>query len=156
MTTPTPPTPPSPHPLGPDAPDKDYVGLAAAGMACGISWGTAVICTALWAVRSLQVGAPAATTPDLSSPAANLLLTGTVGGLLLAGIITWRWLTPVGSTYRQGGLSVVAAFATLVVSMLAMPVDGLLGRWGLLGLAVLFAAAGWRMARRARRRLAEL
>ena len=147
----TDPSPHSPHPLGSDAPDKDYVGLAVAWMSSGITSGTAVIAATLWAVRSMMVDAAPSTTPDLNSPAANLLLTGTLAGILLAAVVTWRFLAPVGSTYRQGGLSMVAAFATIVVSLLAMPVDLLIGRWGVLGLATLFALLAWRLARRARR-----
>lgn len=120
-------------------------------MAAGISAGAALTTGTLWAVRSILIGAAPATTPDLSSPAANLLLLGTFGGILLAAIVTWRILAPVGSTYRQGGLSMVSGFATFVVSMVALPVDVLVGRWGLLGLAAVFGfLASW-FAGRARR-----
>ena len=124
-----------PHPLGPDAPRRDFVGLAFVAMGCGIASGTAVIAVALWAVRSLLVGAPASDTPNLDSMAANVLLIGTAGGILFAAVVTWRLLHPVGSTYRQGGLSIVAGFATLVVSLVAVPVNIVAGRWGLLILA---------------------
>lgn len=150
----TAPPPSTPHPLGPDAPDRDYVGLAFAGMASGALAGLATMSAALFGVRSLQVGAAAPSaaataTPDLGSPAAMLLFLGTIGGLLTAAVVTWRHLAPIGSTYRQGGLSMVTAFGTLVLALVAFPVDGLLGRWGLLGLALLAAAGTRVMGRRA-------
>jgi hypothetical protein len=149
MTTP----PASPNPLGPDAPERDYVPLAFNGMAFGILVGTGVISAFLWAVRSLQAGAPPSDTPDLSSPAAILLLIGTPVGMLAAAVLTWRALAPVGSTYRQGGLAMVSAFATLVVSLLAAPLDMAFGRVGLLGLlgaCGLLAWLFWRRVERAR------
>jgi hypothetical protein len=149
MTTP----PASPNPLGPDAPERDYVPLAFNGMAFGILVGTGVISAFLWAVRSLQAGAPPSDTPDLSSPAAILLLIGTPVGMLAAAVLTWRALGPVGSTYRQGGLAMVSAFATLVVSLLAAPLDMAFGRVGLLGLLAacgLLAWLFWRRVERAR------
>lgn len=142
--------PPSPHPLGADAPTTDHVGLAFAGLAAGVSSGTALTTGTLWAVRSILIGSAPAATPNLNSPAANLLLLGTFGGVLLAAVVTWRLLSPVGSTYRQGGLSMVSGFATFVVSMVALPVDVLVGRWGLLGLSAVFGFLALRFARRAR------
>ena len=143
----------SPNPLGSDAPERDYVPLAFNGMAFGILAGTGVISAFLWAVRSLQVGAPMADTPDLGSPAAILLLIGTPAGMLIAALLTWRVLAPVGSTYRQGGLALVSAFATLVVSLTAAPVDMAFGRMGLVALSAccgLLAWLFWRRAERAR------
>ncbi|MDH5316374.1 MAG: hypothetical protein OEW44_07825, partial [Gemmatimonadota bacterium] len=65
----------------------------------------------------------------------------------------WRVLAPVGSTYRQGGLAMVSAFATLVVSLTAAPVDMAFGRMGLVVLSAccgLLAWLFWRRAERAR------
>lgn len=127
--------PASPNPLGPDAPERDYVPLAFNAMAFAILLGTGTIAVVLWGVRSLQAGSAPTETPSLGSPAAVLLLGGTLAGIMAAATTTWRLLAPVGSTYRQGGLAMVTAFATLVVSLVAAPVDMAAGRWGLLGLA---------------------
>jgi hypothetical protein len=120
-------------------------------MASGVLLGTAFVTAALWLVRILQADAAPATVPDLTSWPARVLVSGTLGGLLLAAVTTWTALAPIGSTWRQGGLSIVASFATVVVSLIAAPVDALLGRWGLLGLAGLTAWAGLRTFRRAAR-----
>ncbi len=146
-------TPTSPNPYGAEAPERDYVPLAFNAMAMAVLLGTAVISLSLWAVRSLQAGAAATAAPDLGSPAAVILLGGTAAGMMAAAVTTWRMLAPVGSTYRQGGLAMVTAFATLVVSLAAAPVDMAVGRWGLLGLAAvcgLLSALFWRRAVRAR------
>ncbi len=139
--------PPSPHPLGAEAPARDYVGLAVRAMASGILAGTALILASLWLVRTLQVGVPAASTPDLDSPAAFTLLLGAVAGVMLAAIVTWTLLSPIRSTYRQGGLAIVAGFATVVlVTVVSFPLDGALGRWGLLGAAVVAGLLARRLA----------
>ena len=118
-------------------------------MACGVSSGTATIAIVLWVVRSLLVGTPASDTPNLDSSAARILLLGTGAGMLFAATVCWRILSPLDSTYRQGGLSLVTAFASLVVSLTAVPVDLLLGRWGLLGLAAVTGLAALGLRRRA-------
>jgi hypothetical protein len=145
----------SPNPLGPDAPDRDYVGLAFAGMAAGIMTGTAVVAMALFLVRTLQAGQVPSTTLDLGSAPATVLLLGTLAGVLAAAGVTWVLLAPIRSTYRQGGLAMVAAFATVVVSLLAAPADRLAGRAGLLTLAAVAAFIAWRFALRARREAVE-
>lgn len=135
-----------------DGTERDFVPLAFLGMVSGIAAGTALITGSLWLVRTLQIGVPARETPDLSSPAAFVFLLGSLGGVLLAAIITWNLLGPIGSTYRQGGLSLVAAFATVVaVTVLAFPADLLAGRWGLLALTLLAVLAARRLAQAATR-----
>jgi hypothetical protein len=127
----------------------DPVGLAAAAVGAGISTGLAIISVtvaSLGLVRSPAAG-PA---PDLGAPFA-LLVTGTLGGLLLAGMTTWWLLRPIGSSYRRGGLALVSAFATVVLMLVTMPLDHYFGRAGLLGLAAVAAAAALLLARRARR-----
>jgi len=132
--------------------ERDFVPLAFLGMTTGIAAGTALIAGSLWMVRTLQIGVPARDTPDLSSPSALVFLLGSLGGVLLAAVVTWNLLSPIGSTYRQGGLSLVAAFATVVtVTVLAFPADLLAGRWGLLALTLLAVLAAWRLARAAGR-----
>lgn len=132
--TPTP-APPSPHPLGPDAPTEDHVGLAFGALLVAIALGTAVAALATFVVRTLQASAPPAESLDLAGPPALVLLLGTLAALLVAAVTTWRLMAPAREPFRQGALAMVSAFATLVVSLVTMPVDRMLGRPGLLGLA---------------------
>ena len=132
------------------------VSLALSALATGVMAGASMIAVALWLVRRLQEGAPPtdATAPDVSSPEAAVLLLGTLAGMLAGGAITWRLLAPVESTWRQGGLGIVAGFSALVLSLAAMPVDRMAGRLGLLLLAAGFAtlaALGLAATRRALR-----
>jgi hypothetical protein len=87
--------------------------------------------------------------PALGLPLA-LLLAGTVGGLLLAGVVAWRLLGPLTSTYRRGGLSLVAAFATVVVMQIYRPLDAAFGIPALLAAATLAGIVAWLLSRRAR------
>jgi hypothetical protein len=74
-----------------------------------------------------------------------------VAGILLAAFASWRLLEPVASTYRRGGLSIVSAFATVLLMLICIPVNQLLGRSGLLGLLGLCAITAVMLARQARR-----
>ena len=127
----------------------DPIGLAAASAGAGMAAGLAVISTTVAAVglvRSPGLGAE----PDLGAPLA-LLLAGTLGGLLLAGITTWHLLARVDSAYRRGGLAMVSSFATVVLMLVTMPLNQLAGRAGLLGLAALAVVLALLLGRRARR-----
>ena len=111
--------------------------------------GLAVISSTV-AVVGLVRGPATGPAPDLGAPLA-LLLAGTMGGLLLAGVVTWHLLTPIDSAYRRGGLSMVSSFATVILMLVTMPLNQAVGRAGLLGLTAVAAAAGLLLARRARR-----
>lgn len=144
----------SPNPLGSDAPTTDYVGLAFVAMVFAVTVGTGVESTVALLVRTLQSQSSPSPAIDLGSAPALILLFGTLTGVLVAAVLTWQLLAPVRSAYRQGGLAIVSAFATLVVSMITVPIDLWLGRIGLLGLAVLCAlSAAWLTRPLARRRL---
>ena len=130
----------------PDA-ARDFVPLAIAGLGFGIALGATVIAVALWLLRTIQAGTPAPDTLDLGSAPAVLLFGGTAGGMLAAAAGTWQALRPIASTWRQGGLAMIASFASLVVSLLAIPVDTWFGHWGVLGLALAGAALTWWLSR---------
>jgi hypothetical protein len=127
----------------------DPLGLAAAAAGAGMAAGLALISVTVAAVAAVHPPAAGAD-PDLGVPLA-LLLAGTLGGLLLAGVTTWHLLGRVESAYRRGGLAMVSSFATVVLMLVTMPLNQLAGRAGLLGLAALAAAAALVLARRARR-----
>ena len=111
--------------------------------------GLAVISSTVVAVELVR-GPTAGTAPDLGGPLA-LLLAGTFGGLLLAGVVTWHLLARIDSAYRRGGLALVSSFATVILMLVTMPLNQAAGRAGLLGLAAAAGGAGLVLARRARR-----
>jgi len=127
----------------------DPLGLAAASAGAGMAAGLAVISATVAAVGLIHSPAAGARS-DLGAPLA-LLLAGTLGGLLLAGVTTWHLLAPIDSAYRRGGLALVSSFATVLLMLVTMPLNQLAGRAGLLGLAALAAALAAVVARRARR-----
>jgi hypothetical protein len=79
-----------------------------------------------------------------------LLVGGTLAGILLAAYAAWYLLEPVGSTYRRGALSIVTAFATVLVMLICMPVHRLWGRAGLVSLLATCGVAALLLGRRAR------
>ncbi len=139
------------HPYGAAAPTRDFIGLAASGVGAGILLGVGLIATMLWLVRTSQIGVVPSEAPDLNSATANILLYGTPTALFVAGVTTYSILRPIGSSYRQGGLAMVAAFASLVVSLVTMPLDRLAGRWGLALFALACGVLTYRLVRRAAR-----
>jgi hypothetical protein len=127
----------------------DPVSLAAAALGAGVSAGLALVGATVAATAALRP--PAGTTePALGAPL-YLLLIGTLGGLVLAGVVAWRLLQPLESTYRRGGLALVSAFATVVVMQVYRPLDAAFGVPALLAAAAVAGALAWLLARRARR-----
>jgi hypothetical protein len=127
----------------------DPVSLVAAALGAGLSAGLALVGATVAATAALRP--PAGTTePALGAPL-YILLFGTLGGLLLAGVVAWRLLRPLQSTYRRGGLAMVSAFATVVLMQIYRPLDAAFGVPALLSGAGLAAGLAWLLARRARR-----
>jgi hypothetical protein len=128
----------------------DHLRLALRAMAAGTLSGVAVVSSVMWLVRTLQARGSAPLAPTPTDPIANLGLLGWLGGAIAGAGAAWIIMRPIASAYRRGGLSMVAGFATLLVSFITAPVDSLLGRWGLLGLVALSAGLFLLLARRAR------
>jgi hypothetical protein len=101
----------------------------------------------------IAVDALRSSDPNLN-PALYLLFGGTLAGLLVAGVTAWWLLEPIQSTYRRGGLALVAGFATAMVMLICIPIHQLLGRGGLAGFLILCAGTALLAGRRARRRVA--
>jgi hypothetical protein len=118
----------------------DPIRLALLAMGAGIACGVAVISGTTLGVDLLKP-AGASATPDLGAPL-FLLFFGTLAGLVLAGVVAWRLLSPILSIYRRGGLSVVSALATVLPMWLCVAVNQAAGRAGLaaLGLGALLLA----------------
>ncbi len=123
-------------------------------MAAATALGGAVVALVLYGVQAIVAGSGASDAPVTQGPAPLLLLSGTLGALLLSAVVAWRRLRPVDSYYRRGALTLVAAFGTFVLALLATPVYHFLGGGALLGLSGLGAAAGALLLRPGRARSA--
>jgi hypothetical protein len=127
----------------------DPIRLALLAMGSGMAFGLAVVSLTVLGVDLVR---PATPPPGLvSGPVFYLLLFGTLGGLILAGVVAWRLLAPILSTYRRGGISVVTAFATVLPMLLCMVANQLAGRIGLVALAGIALLAALALGARARR-----
>jgi hypothetical protein len=118
-------------------------------MGSAVAFGLAVVTATVLGVDSLRPLAASAA-PQLGAPL-YLLFFGTIAGLVLAGVVAWRLLSPVLSIYRRGGLSIVSGFATVLAMLLCIPVHQLAGRAGLTALGVLALGVSALLARGARR-----
>jgi hypothetical protein len=127
----------------------DPVSLVVAALGAGLSAGLALVGATVAATAALRP--TAGTTEPALGAALYILLFGTLAGLLLAGVVAWRLLRPLQSTYRRGGLAMVSAFATVVLMQIYRPLDAAFGVPALVGGAVLTAGLAWLLARRARR-----
>ena len=127
----------------------DPVPLVFSALGAGLSAGLALVGATVAALAALRP--PAGDTEPAAGAPLYLLLFGTLGGLLLAGVVVWRLLAPLQSTYRRGGLALVSAFATVVVMQIYRPLDAAFGPPALLAAAALASALAWILARRARR-----
>jgi hypothetical protein len=127
----------------------DPLSLAATALGAGLAAGLALVGATVATLDAVRPP-PGATDPGLGAHL-YLLAAGTLGGLVLAGVVAWRLLAPVDSTYRRGGLALVSAFATVPVMQLYRPLDAAFGTPALVAAAVLAGGAAWLLARRARR-----
>lgn len=138
-----------PEHWNPVAPTEDYIPLAWASIGFGILLGTATVAVVLLGVRALIAQAPPTDTPDPGQPAAVLLIFGTLGACATAALACWTAMAPV-PTYRRGGLSMVTAFATIVMALLLAPVNEFAGPAGLGAVALACGAMAWRLGKRIR------
>jgi hypothetical protein len=122
-------------------------GFVAVAGASAVSAGLLVITATVLAVDALRAGGG----PRDLDQSFYLLVGGTLSGILLAAFAAWRLLEPIASPYRRGALSIVCAFATVVLMLICIPVNQLLGRAGLLALLGLCGIAATLLARQARR-----
>ena len=123
------------------------VGFLATALLGAVAAGLVVVTMTVLVVDALRAPGP----PESLTPRLYLLFGGTLAGILIAALAAWRLLEPISSTYRRGGLAVVAGFATVLLMLVCIPVNQLLGRTGLAALFVLSAITAVLLARRARR-----
>ncbi|MBA3319766.1 MAG: hypothetical protein H0T50_16965 [Gemmatimonadales bacterium] len=127
----------------------DPVSLAATALGAGLSAGLALVGITVAALDTVRPP-PGAGQPALGAPL-YLLAAGTLGGLVLAGVVAWRLLAPLGFSYRRGGLALVSAFATVPSMQLYQPLHAAFGSPALVAVAALAAVTAWLLCRRARR-----
>ena len=123
------------------------VGFIGTAAACSVCVGMLLITATVLGVDAMRTDQG----PRHLDLSFYLLVAGTLAGILLAAYSAWHMLAPVGSTYRRGALSIVAAFATVLFMLICMPVHHLLGRTGLLALLAICGVAALILARRTRR-----
>jgi hypothetical protein len=123
--------------------------LVLLAMGSAVAFGLATVSATVLGVDLLRADVPA-DTPALGGPL-YLLFFGTLTGLFLAGVVAWRLLSPILSTYRRGGLSIVSGFGTVLAMLLCIPAHQLAGRPGLMGLGGAALLASLLLARGARR-----
>ena len=129
----------------------DPIRLTLLAMGSAVAFGLAVVTATVLGVDSLRLPVMSgAAAPQLGAPL-YLLFFGTLAGLVLAGVVAWRLLSPVLSMYRRGGLSIVSGFATVLAMLLCIPVHQVAGRAGLAALGALALAVSALLARGARR-----
>jgi hypothetical protein len=126
---------------------KGPLGFVAIVLASAMSAGLLVITGTVFLVDALRQG----NQPENLDLLFYLLVGGTLAGTLGAAGVAWSLLAPVGSLYRRGGLSIVSAFATVLLMLVCIPVHQLLGRGGLLLLLAVSALLAIILPRRARR-----
>ena len=123
------------------------VGFIGTAAACSVCVGMLLITATVLGVDAMRTDQG----PRHLDLSFYLLVGGTLAGILLAAYSAWHLLAPVGSTYRRGALSIVAAFATVLFMLICMPVNQLFGRTGLLALLAICGVAALILARRTRR-----
>jgi len=109
--------------------------LALTALALGAMAGTAVVTASLLGVVS-TVRTDMGPSP-LETTAGVLLVSGTLGGVAVAALLTWVVLAPLNNYWRRAMLATVAAFATVVLMLVARPAHE---AWGATGLVVLLLA----------------
>jgi hypothetical protein len=128
----------------------DPVSLAVAALGAGLSAGLALVGVTVAGLDAIRPPPGTGEAAALGAPL-YLLAAGTLGGLILAGVVTWRLLAPLDSTYRRGGLALVSAFATVPAMLVYPPLHAVLGATALLAAAALAGGAALLLSRRARR-----
>jgi hypothetical protein len=127
----------------------DPVSLAVTALGAGLSAGVALIGVTVSALDAVRP--PPGTGDPATGGAVYLLAAGTLGGLILAGVVAWRLLAPLDSTYRRGGLALVSAFGTVLVMQIYPLLDSAFGTPALLAAAAVAGIVALLLSRRARR-----
>jgi hypothetical protein len=106
--------------------------LALTALPLGAVAGTAVVTASLLGVVSTV--RPEMGPSPLETTAGVLLVSGTLGGVAVAAILTWVILAPLQNSWRRAMLATVAGFATVVLMLVARPAHEAWGAAGLIAL----------------------
>jgi hypothetical protein len=130
------------------------IGRILGALAFGVALGTGLLALVTWCIRALQSSRLAIATPGARGFTPGLLpvlLIGTLGAMVAAGISAWTLLGPLGNPWRKAMLGIIAGTGSFVVALVTWPVERALGRSGLLALAAacasICALLGWRLSR---------
>jgi hypothetical protein len=130
------------------------IGRILAALAFGVALGTGLLALVTWSIRALQSSRLAVATPGPRGFTPGLLpvlLIGTLGAVVAAGIAAWTLLGPLGNPWRKAMLGIIAGSGSFVMALVTWPVERAFGRAGLLALAALCASLcaliGWLLSR---------
>jgi len=121
----------------PEPPPPDFVALVLGALAFGVMLGAGLLSLVSWTVRTIQgSGLDLAVTPrGLTAGLLPVVLLGTLGAILAAGLATWKLLAPIRNPWRQAMLALIAGLGSFALSLVTLPIDRAFGRPGLLVLA---------------------
>jgi hypothetical protein len=126
----------------------DPVGTAITSIGAGATSGAGVMAAGVLVVRLLQRGDPAM----LPTDTAGLILSVTVSaGLLVAVLTGWLLSRAIDDVWRRGVTAGLAVFGTVLLSVLAAPIDMAAGALGLGAYLVVLTVFAVRLHRAARR-----
>ncbi|MBE0592407.1 MAG: hypothetical protein IH616_08410 [Gemmatimonadales bacterium] len=118
---------------------SDPVGTAVASIGAGATSGAVLMTAGVFLLRLLQSGDPSSVSPDFGGA---ILSTAVSTGLLVAVAVAWLRSRRIDDVWRRGVTAAVAVFGTVILSVLAAPIDSVAGTRGLGAyLAVLVGAA---------------
>ena len=127
---------------------EDPVGTALAGIGAGATSGAACMTVGVLLLRLAQQGDP----ESLARDTGGLLLSATVTvGLLVAIFTAWYLTRPIEDLWRRGVAAGMAVFGTVLLTIVAAPLDAVAGVVGLAAYLLILAVAAVRFVRTARK-----
>jgi hypothetical protein len=130
-------------------PGSNDAAVAIGSLLAGAGAGGALLTLTVLIVRGAQAGSPQ-DTAAVPSTGATALAMGSVGALALAAGVAFVRAREFGIRWQRVAVAAIAAFATAVPGLVAIPLDRALGPPGLVILAlscVVLAVVGWRWGR---------
>jgi len=118
---------------------KDPLAIGLGALAAGAGLGGATIVAGLVIVRAFE---RQVSVLDYSESAADPVLAALLAGLGVAATFGWRRSRRLDSVTQRGVIGVLAAVGALLAGFLAVPVERLLGLWGLTLWALAAGALG--------------
>jgi hypothetical protein len=115
--------------------EKDPLAIGLGALGTGVGYGGACLTVVLFLVRLLQrteMSRYGETVSEIDP------IWGTVGGMLVAVIFSWRRSQPLESMWQRGVISTLSVFGTFFLGILAVPVWHFLQ---LVGMVLLTAAS---------------